>query len=311
MQAYPPPPPPSDQVPAGPGAGLPGLPAGGQTPIPGGSPSWPSYSQWTPSDPYAPTVGVSSGIVPVPAQGTPPLPGAVQGAWSGAPTRKAVSTQTSPLRRSITWLWIVALIVVFLTGLGLGDVIGTLTSTSTTANRAPQSTALSGNSSTATGVPISNSAGASQATPAPAATSSSSSSTTSTAGNVHHKVGETVTFNDSWQIRLNSVTTSPGQDFDQPKAGDRYLLIDVTLLNISNNEQEVAASFNFTLRDSEGREIEMTYVSFASPPPSGKVEPQQKIRGTLVYEISQSQQNFVLSFSDLMESGQLFWDIQV
>lgn len=124
-------------------------------------------------------------------------------------------------------------------------------------------------------------------------------------------MGETVTFNSIWQITVNSVQTSPGQGFDQPKAGDQYLLLDVTLVNISNSEQEVASSFNFTLRDTEGREIEMAFVDFASPPPSGKVEPQQKIRGTLPYEVPQSQHDFVLSFTDIMQSGQLFWDIHV
>ncbi|WP_162179611.1 hypothetical protein [Thermogemmatispora carboxidivorans] len=38
----------------------------------------------------------------------------------------------------------------------------------------------------------------------------------------------------------------------------------MTLVNISDSEQEVAASFNFTLRDTEGREIEMAFVDFAS-----------------------------------------------
>lgn len=128
---------------------------------------------------------------------------------------------------------------------------------------------------------------------------------------IHHGIGEAVNFNDIWQITLNSVETLPGQGEDQPKAGDQYLLLDVTLVNVSNDEQVVSASLNFTLRDSDGREIEMTIVGFGDLPPSGKVEPEQKIRGTLAYEVPLAQHDFVLSFSDIMQSGQVFWDIHV
>ncbi|RAQ96594.1 hypothetical protein A4R35_13690 [Thermogemmatispora tikiterensis] len=215
-------------------------------------------------------------------------------------------------RRNLTWLWIIALVVVFLAGLGLGDVIGTLTAApkanSTTNRSAPSASTAVSNTSTTVTVATGNTTTGSSPTATPV---SSSSSSTSSSGSVHHKVGEVVTFNNTWQITLNSVQTSPGQGFDQPNAGDQYLLLDVTLQNVSNDEQEVAADFNFTLRDTEGREIQMTFVSFASPPPTGKVEPQQKIRGTLAYEVPQNQHDFVLSFSDIMQSGQLFWDIHV
>ncbi|MBX5457247.1 MAG: DUF4352 domain-containing protein [Thermogemmatispora sp.] len=312
MQSYPPP---SDQTPPGGGSALP--PPGGQTPPPGSPPSLPGYEQWARPDPYTPMPG-SPGIIPASPLTPPPPPASGQTLWptvsaTGAPVIQTLPPPTQAPRRSLTWLWIIALVVVFLAGLGLGDVIGTLTATpkanSTTNRSAPSvSTTVSNTSTTAT-VATGSTATTSSPTATPA--SSSSSSTANSSGSVHHKVGEAVTFNNTWQITLNSVQTSPGQGFDQPQAGDQYLLLDITLLNVSNDEQEVAADFNFTLRDTEGREIQMAFVSFASPPPTGKVEPQQKIRGTLVYEVPQSQHDFVLSFSDIMQSGQLFWDIHV
>jgi hypothetical protein len=311
MQPYPPP----DQTPPGGGSAPP--PSAGQTPPPGSSPSLPGYEQWARPDPYTPMSG-APGIVPASPLTPPPPPGSGQTLWPTVPTAGVPVIQTPPSaaqasRRNLTWLWIIALVVVFLAGLGLGDVIGTLTAapkaSSTTNRSAPSASTTVGNTSTTATVATGNTTTGSSPTATPV--SSSSSSTSSSSGSVHHKVGEAVNFNNTWQITLNSVQTSPGQGFDQPKAGDQYLLLDVTLQNVSNDEQEVAADFNFTLRDTEGREIQMAFVGFVSPPPTGKVEPQQKIRGTLAYEVPQSQHDFVLSFSDIMQSGQLFWDIHV
>ncbi|WP_052891303.1 hypothetical protein [Thermogemmatispora carboxidivorans] len=224
MQSYPSPPP--DQTPPGGGSVPP--PAMGQTPLPGNSPSLPGYDQWGRSDPYATTAG-SSGIVPASPLTPPPPPGPGQTFWPTVPTAGGPLVQVPPSpsqapRRSLTWLWIIALVVVFLAGLGLGDVIGTLTAapkTTSTANRSTPSTtstALSSTDATATAAAAaSSSSTTAESSPTATPTSSSSSSTTSSSSSVHHKVGETVTFNNVWQITVNSVQTSPGQGFDQPQ----------------------------------------------------------------------------------------------
>lgn len=88
----------------------------------------------------------------------------------------------------------------------------------------------------------------------------------------HFKVGQTVKVGDTWLVTVRSVKTSSGDQFDQPHAGHTFLLIDISLKNMSSSEQLVSSAANFTLRDSSGQEITETVTTFAPHPPDGKVE---------------------------------------
>src|SRR5437879_2715040 len=67
----------------------------------------------------------------------------------------------------------------------------------------------------------------------------------------HFKVGETVKVGDTWEITVNSVKTSPGNDMSKPQKG-QYLLLDVTVKNISNKEQDISSLVMFKLTDDTG-----------------------------------------------------------
>lgn len=133
--------------------------------------------------------------------------------------------------------------------------------------------------------------------------------TPTTAPTKHFKVGDTVKVGSVWQMKINSVKTSQGQDFSTPKAGNVFLLIDVSLTNISSQEQNISSALNFTLRDSTGQTITETVTSFTTPP-DGKVAAGSPIRGTLAFEVPTSQKTFTLAFeASLIDSGQTIFDI--
>lgn len=127
----------------------------------------------------------------------------------------------------------------------------------------------------------------------------------------HFKVGDTVKVGNVWQIKINNVKSSQGQDFSVPQPGHVFLLIDVSLTNISTSEQNVSSALNFTLRDDTGQTITETVTAFTTPP-DGKVSAGSPLRGVLAYEVPTTDKKFTLAFeASLIDSGQVIFDISV
>lgn len=143
----------------------------------------------------------------------------------------------------------------------------------------------------------------------PANSGSSSGNTPSTAK--HFKVGDQVKVGSTWNVTVNSVTTSQGDDISQPKSGNTFLVIDVSLKNVSSQEQDLSSLIQFTLQDSTGQKYTETILSSATPP-DGKVEAGSPIRGQMAYEVPQSMHQFTLAFeADITSGGQTIWDLSV
>lgn len=134
---------------------------------------------------------------------------------------------------------------------------------------------------------------------------------TSTTGSQHFKVGQTVKVGESWQVTVNSAKTSQGDEFTTPTAGSQFVIVDVTLKNVSSTEQNVSSAVNFSLQDSTGQKYNETILS-GKTPPDGKVEAGTLLRGQLAYEVPTSQKKLTFNFEpDLLGSGQTVWDLNV
>lgn len=196
-------------------------------------------------------------------------------------------------RKQRRWPWIIAIIVALIIGYAAGTGSHISSTAEPTANSQPvsnaQPTAASKSSGSLIGVGSS---------PAPAP------------GTQHFMVGQIVKDGD-WQITITSVKTSQGQDFDTPKAGRIFLLIDVTLQNISNATQPVSSLAMFTLRDSAGQEYTETILSSGSAAPNGQADAGQQIKGTLPYEVPITQHQFLLAFIGHYGEQQVLFDVKV
>ena len=127
----------------------------------------------------------------------------------------------------------------------------------------------------------------------------------------HFKVSDTVKVGSTWQININSVKTSQGQDFSTPKSGNVFLLVDVTLKNLSGQEQNVSSLLMFGLKDETGMQYTESITGFTTSP-NGKVEAGGLLRGTVAYEVPATAHKFTFSFqADIILSGQAIWDISV
>jgi hypothetical protein len=129
---------------------------------------------------------------------------------------------------------------------------------------------------------------------------------TTPAGPKHYKLGEHVQAG-PWVVTVTQVGTNFGLDGVQPAQGDNFLVVYVTFNNTSPQEQTIASGL-FSLTDSTGKSAnEMKDLSQYSSQqaPSGN-----SIQGTLVFEVSTANANFILSLA-LSPSKTYIWNFQI
>jgi hypothetical protein len=145
-----------------------------------------------------------------------------------------------------------------------------------------------------------------------AISSSSGSTTNNTQPQQHFKVGDTVKVGTTWQAVVNSVKTDDGGQYSTLKSGDTYLVADISLTNLSNQEQNVSSLAQFTLQDTTGQKYDESIDPNAGASLDGKVEAGQPLRGIIAWEVPQAQHGYTLNFvPDLVSSGETTWDVSV
>jgi hypothetical protein len=150
-----------------------------------------------------------------------------------------------------------------------------------------------------------------------ASTTSSSNTTSNTTNSSsapqHFKVGDTVKVGDTWQAVVNSVKTDNGGEISTLKSGDVYLVVDVSLKNLSNQEQNVSSLVQFTLQDATtGKKFDESIDTNAGASLDGKVSAGSPLEGVIAFEVPSSVHSFTFNFApDAFGSGQTTWDLSV
>ena len=119
------------------------------------------------------------------------------------------------------------------------------------------------------------------------------------------KVGQAIQAGPNYAVTVNSVKTSSGDSVFSPKAGNTYIVIDVTVKNTSSSSQDVSSLINFELQDSTGKKYTEAFTDIGTPPDQTGLTPGGLIRGQLVYEVPASMHQFTLSYVDLLGDGTL------
>jgi type II secretory pathway pseudopilin PulG len=116
-----------------------------------------------------------------------------------------------------------------------------------------------------------------------------------------------------WSITVNSIKTAVSDNqFEVPKQGNEFILINFTALNTDASAHEMNPLF-FTLRDDSGTSYTWNLLTIASNP-EGTVVSGQKLRGDLSYEIPMSVHSLTLQFDspdDLDNSQIVQWNLTV
>lgn len=125
----------------------------------------------------------------------------------------------------------------------------------------------------------------------------------------YYKVGDKVNVNDVYLVTVNSFKTNPGADIAQPKSGDVFVAVNLTLTNISDLEQNYTSLLQCRLQDGTGQKYIQTIISTTTLP-DGKIEPGDSVTGDVAYEVPADQHDFVFFFqSDVISGGQALWHL--
>lgn len=107
--------------------------------------------------------------------------------------------------------------------------------------------------------------------------------------------GETATFGDSFEVKANSIKTNydPGSYY-KPGDGNQYIVLNVTVKNISDESQYVSA-YTFSLIDN-GISKAASYITVADKLDTGTLEPGASITGNLLYEVNKDASGLKLKY---------------
>lgn len=124
----------------------------------------------------------------------------------------------------------------------------------------------------------------------------------------HFQIGQTVRTGDGvWLITI--VQTQEAPDDSPPIAGYVYLLLEVTMGNVSSQTQNADPIF-YSLRDSVGNKYQpQLFLPTGYTDFSGNVASQAQAHGWLGFEVPPDQKTFLLNYDDF--SNNIFWDIAV
>ena len=116
-----------------------------------------------------------------------------------------------------------------------------------------------------------------------------------------------------WSITINSIKpTVSGNQFEVPKPGNQFILINFTALNTDSAAHDMNP-FYFTLRDDSGTSYDIAIVDTAHSA-DGTVVGGQKLRGDLPYEIPKTLHNLTLQFDspdDFSHSQVVQWNLSI
>jgi len=126
----------------------------------------------------------------------------------------------------------------------------------------------------------------------------------------HFKAGQAVKIGD-FTVTVNSIKSSQGGQFDTLKAGDVFVVVDVTIKNNASKPQsDFSSDLQFTFTDSTGQKYNQTIIDGATPP-DGTIPAAGQLRGQMSYEVPKTQRKFTLVFQPdpFGSDDQAVWDL--
>ncbi|OPF52720.1 hypothetical protein BH721_05530 [Clostridium baratii] len=110
------------------------------------------------------------------------------------------------------------------------------------------------------------------------------------------KIGDTVKVKD-YEITVNKVSTSKGNEISKPANGNEFLKVDITIKNISDKEQTVSSVLMFKVVDKEGRECKQEIFADSNGTLDGQVGAGRKITGEYTVEVPKNSKGLELEFN--------------
>jgi hypothetical protein len=109
------------------------------------------------------------------------------------------------------------------------------------------------------------------------------------------QIGDTVS-SGGWIVTVNSVSSSQGNGFlYSPQPGNIYLIITITLKNITSTAQTSSTTEQWKLSDTQGQTFDEA-IFYSDDSPEGSIRPGQQVHGPIAYEVPHTIHSFTLQF---------------
>jgi hypothetical protein len=122
-------------------------------------------------------------------------------------------------------------------------------------------------------------------------------------------IGKPWKVNDTWTVTVNAVYTSQGDQYTAPAAGQTYLVVDVTLVNTSNQTQHASGLVQWALKDPSGQTYNDTLLIGTDP--GGTVAAGGKIRGQIAYKVPLAIHTYTLQFTPDFGNDVAEWTVKI
>lgn len=111
-------------------------------------------------------------------------------------------------------------------------------------------------------------------------------------------------------LTINEVTFPPGDEFNKPEAGNKFVIVDVTLENKGAEAKGISSMMQMHLKDATGQKYDFDFsASMASggTTPDGELAPGEKMRGQVGFQVPENAQGLVFVFdADVFGYGKVF-----
>ncbi len=101
---------------------------------------------------------------------------------------------------------------------------------------------------------------------------------------------------DAWNVTVESAKASAGDTTFTPKSGMHYLILSLSMKNLTSENHTVSSIAQFTLRSNDGTKYDMTIYPDAGSQIDGDVDGGQPAKGVIVYEVPVNVSSFHLKF---------------
>lgn len=127
-----------------------------------------------------------------------------------------------------------------------------------------------------------------------------------------HAVGEPVEVGDL-TVTVNEVTYPAGDDFNQPKEGNKFVVVDLTLQNRGSEAAAASSILQMELKDGTGQRYDVDLLATTASggsTPEGELAPGETLRGQVGYQVPADAQDLVFVFdADVFGGGRIQFTI--
>jgi uncharacterized protein DUF4352 len=124
-----------------------------------------------------------------------------------------------------------------------------------------------------------------------------------------HQLGETISAGDL-KLTVNAVDTPKGDQLSTPKAGNRFVAVDLTIENTGQQAAHLSTLAQMSLKDRAGWKYSLDLLATTAAggsTPEGELAPGEKLRGKVGFQVPKAATGLLFVFdADVLGAGRVF-----